>query len=621
MANVEAKVKELSAICPDHSKKTLLRVLAESNNDVTAACNRLLDCAGDDADLHMSDASTYLDKVGDSDHALDSYAFDDDSDLDGLDSVLGAPWSTVPSGTTTTTTTTTTSSSSSSSGSPVVLYIGDSEDDDDEDNSQPPFSSSSSSSTSSSYPPSHVLDLTSSDARSQPSSSSSSSSRKRRRPETAEEKRVRRMFGSDDAESDNDDDDEDDDQDKKNGGGDGAGANTQKGKGKKKARVPSEVTIQKRIEREAERARKKEEKEKAKRDKARQKDQLREEKKRLAEEERVRKERLRKERRKPTKDEQFQEVRMMADVVFGRKSGGAAIMTHLKELQFHQSSIEKQAVDGAIVWQRRVPCDDDDDDDGGGDGGGGAGVSWVDEKFVSFRILADEFIAMVGGIKDRLLSTLLRRIHERYPGRQVTFIIEGMTKRLKARSTQLRKVYADAEKAGPNSHDAALEAGFRRIPHRTVGDAEVKAAISWLYIDGDVSVRQLSTPRDTADYLHRFTRAIAEAPYRQKSSYNAFVAATMSKHVNQSLTETYVTQLAQIPGCTIQKGLAIKAHWPTLRNLLEFCCDNTSGETPKAKQKRLADIMVGKRRLGPVLALKIYTLYTSTDGNALLRDS
>ncbi|XP_055848643.1 crossover junction endonuclease EME1 [Episyrphus balteatus] len=157
---------------------------------------------------------------------------------------------------------------------------------------------------------------------------------------------------------------------------------------------------------------------------------------------------------------------------------------------------------------------------------------------------------------------------------------------------------------------------------------ERETAFVELQILYECSVLFVNNSQGLAELLGRFTKAVAEIPYRkQKSS----VAASSSQYLlndnkdcvrvegTNGLSRLWQQHLNRLPLVTLDVAQSIQNKYPCPKKLLEEF-DNPDGQTSLANLKisRGAVPLASERRIGDVLSKKLYALYNSLDPNEIL---
>jgi len=165
-----------------------------------------------------------------------------------------------------------------------------------------------------------------------------------------------------------------------------------------------------------------------------------------------------------------------------------------------------------------------------------------------------------------------------------------------------------------------------------VSRVDVEEALVDLQIREPCNVRLLDTAADVAHLVASFTKAIAEAPYKQArddcGSFNWLATSDTGQAVKVDkdgigLLLLWQKQIEQFHNASTDVAQAIVAEYPSPTALVKAYAECRS---PAACEKLLQDIIVRRgvgpltstRRIGPELSKKLYVLLTSTDGSVIL---
>ncbi|XP_054737571.1 crossover junction endonuclease EME1 [Anastrepha obliqua] len=136
---------------------------------------------------------------------------------------------------------------------------------------------------------------------------------------------------------------------------------------------------------------------------------------------------------------------------------------------------------------------------------------------------------------------------------------------------------------------------------------------------------------EVAAMLRRFTKAIAEAPYKQQKSehldtFKKFLANDKKQCVRvvgtSGFGRLWQQHLNRLPLVTLEVAETIIAQYPCPKRLLD-----AYERDAKEEKKRMADLRINRggpqpfqadRRIGNVLSEKLHLLYTSRDPNAII---
>ncbi|XP_034479147.1 probable crossover junction endonuclease EME2 [Drosophila innubila] len=194
---------------------------------------------------------------------------------------------------------------------------------------------------------------------------------------------------------------------------------------------------------------------------------------------------------------------------------------------------------------------------------------------------------------------------------------------------------------GPRLHDAfplpncqftVVVPRLRHGKHSNSSSSEANALIE-LQLLQQLHVEQLAQPQgqELLALLQRYTKAIAETPYKQQrqailGSFKKYLANDNKQCVRvdqgHGFGRLWQQHLNRLPQVTLEVAESIISQYPCPKRLLEhFSSDSNAVQT-------LADIKIrrgngpqplqSERRIGNVLSSKLYTLYNTRDPNTLI---
>lgn len=144
----------------------------------------------------------------------------------------------------------------------------------------------------------------------------------------------------------------------------------------------------------------------------------------------------------------------------------------------------------------------------------------------------------------------------------------------------------------------------------------------------ECSILFVNNPQGLAELIERFTKAVAEIPFRkQKSS----VTACSSQYLlndnkdcvrvegTNGLGRLWQQHLNRLPLVTLDVAQSIQNNYSCPKKLLqEFNTPDGQNTLANLKISRGAVPLASERRIGDVLSKKLYTLYNSMDPNEIL---
>ncbi|XP_077528372.1 structure-specific endonuclease subunit EME2-like [Haemaphysalis longicornis] len=209
-----------------------------------------------------------------------------------------------------------------------------------------------------------------------------------------------------------------------------------------------------------------------------------------------------------------------------------------------------------------------------------------------------------------------------YPGKQLSYVVYGLEK------------YFKKEKSRVNAQYRALVLGSQQATARKTkkpGGAydgpsltrkDIQEAVVPLQLDHGVTIATKETPQELAEYLVKFTRALAERPHReakQSRPFHRLAPGSLSKH--DSLRRTWQAQLEQFASVSRDIAEAIVSRYPAPRLLLQAyqaCEHKAAGEALLAdiQVRRGAGVLESTRRVGPAISGRIYRFFVASDQEA-----
>lgn len=310
-----------------------------------------------------------------------------------------------------------------------------------------------------------------------------------------------------------------------------------------------------------------------------------------------------------------------------------------------QYEVRALPIRNSIEWRTSFGVDDDDDgdDDGDDDDQEQDYTRRVRRRREVGQVLVRYSGAEFGRlVRDRGLRDEVRKIRAVHGDKVLTIVIEGLHSFLAQETRRTNRARKDgASRENENDGDTSSESysdgsdeettrcrGGRTNNGKTgdgagrrVTPSLVDEAVVWLQIEAKCHVRRTDGPPESAGYMYRLTSAIANAPYRQESSFATFCAEATGKRSARTSTpqETWIRQLQQINKVSVGVAMAIADKYPTFRSLMSAYQNDSLKE--QDKELLLQDIKVGSattskdRRVGPALSKRIYLVFTDEDGS------
>ncbi|KAL3242971.1 hypothetical protein MRX96_047644 [Rhipicephalus microplus] len=264
-----------------------------------------------------------------------------------------------------------------------------------------------------------------------------------------------------------------------------------------------------------------------------------------------------------------------------------------------RAEIQTLPVERAVCWKRTALSLNEDDCVLSRD--------QVEERDVMVVLPWDQFLHLVASQRQdssvrtqTSLSEHMMSINEVYPNRQLTYVVYGLEK------------YFKQQKSRANAEYRALVLGSqpavrRRKPGVYDGVAlsrkDIQETLVPLQLDSGITVATKESIEELAEYLAKFTRALAERPHReakQSRPLQHLAPGSLSKH--DSLRRTWQAQLEQFASVSRDVAEAIVCEYPAPKLLLQV--------------RRGAGALQSTRRVGPVISGRIYRFFVAIDQNA-----
>ncbi|XP_017013366.2 crossover junction endonuclease EME1 [Drosophila takahashii] len=181
--------------------------------------------------------------------------------------------------------------------------------------------------------------------------------------------------------------------------------------------------------------------------------------------------------------------------------------------------------------------------------------------------------------------------------------------------------------------DAHYTVALPKLRHSQHGGSASQDALIEMQLLQELHVEQLSKPeaQDLCALLQRYTKAIAEAPYKKQRNeslgcFKKYLANDKKQCVKVDQGNGYgrlwQQHLNRLPMVTLEVAESIIGQYPCPRKLIDhFSSDPTAVQSLadlKIKRCNGPQPLHTERRIGNVLSNKLYTLYNSKDPNTLL---
>ncbi|XP_065283824.1 crossover junction endonuclease EME1 isoform X1 [Dermacentor albipictus] len=288
-----------------------------------------------------------------------------------------------------------------------------------------------------------------------------------------------------------------------------------------------------------------------------------------------------------------------------------------------RAEIQTLPVERAVCWRRTALSLNEDDCL--------LSREQMEERDVMVVLPWDQFLHLVASQRQdssartqTSLSEHMMSIGEVYPNRQLTYVVYGLEKYFNAHVITQQKSRANAE------YRALVLGSQQAVRRRKPGvydgvplsRKDIQETLVPLQLDSGVTVATKESTEELAEYLAKFTRALAERPHReakQSRPLQHLAPGSLSKH--DSLRRTWQAQLEQFASVSRDVAEAIVCRYPGPKLLLQAfqaCKNRAEGETLLAdiQVRRGAGALQSTRRVGPVVSGRIYRFFLATDQHA-----
>lgn len=283
-----------------------------------------------------------------------------------------------------------------------------------------------------------------------------------------------------------------------------------------------------------------------------------------------------------------------------------------------RAEIQTLPVERAVCWRRTALSLNEDDCLLSRD--------QVEERDVMVVLPWDQFLHLVASQRQDAsmrsqasLSEHMMSINEVYPNRQLTYVIYGLEKYFKQQKSRANAEYRALVLGSQQPVRRRKPGVYNGVP---LTRKDVQETLVPLQLESGVTVATKESVEELAEYLAKFTRALAERPHReakQSRPLQHLAPGSLSKH--DSLRRTWQAQLEQFASVSRDVAEAIVCQYPAPKLLLQAyqeCKERVEGETLLAdiQVRRGAGPLQSMRRVGPVVSGRIYRFFVATDQNA-----
>ncbi|XP_012222934.2 crossover junction endonuclease EME1 isoform X1 [Linepithema humile] len=237
-------------------------------------------------------------------------------------------------------------------------------------------------------------------------------------------------------------------------------------------------------------------------------------------------------------------------------------------------------------------------------------IIWSSYETVT-HVAEDTFCASISNI-----TTLL-------PNYSITLVVFGM-----------EEYFAYLKKSGSGSNGSKGNTKGKRFEaFPIISRQQLEMCLTEVQIVAKCSSRLIESAQDLASTVYQYTKSISEIPYKLQKRENQeskFVWYVMGDNKNtvrvdkdgNGLKRLWQQQLCQFNLSSLETSEAICTAYPSPVQLIEAYKNCTPDEGINLLKdipiRRAAGPLTAVRKIGPELSKKIYTMFTSQNGNTLL---
>ncbi|XP_039596039.1 crossover junction endonuclease EME1 [Polypterus senegalus] len=303
--------------------------------------------------------------------------------------------------------------------------------------------------------------------------------------------------------------------------------------------------------------------------------------------------------------------------------GGGQLLTLLQSLNYNYV-VESQAVPCSVTWKRRTHLTEAGE------------TQYASEANVVVLVPTEDFISMIlcsseerQGISTsgrQSLKSWARKILEHFGKKTLTVAVVNLETYFRSQKCQSQRRFRE-EVLGDGdagSKRRKRKAGEDVLPK--VSRVEVEEALVDLQLLTDVQVHLSESWKAFSDYVAMVSKAVAETPFkrqRDQASFNFYLDGEWAggckvDRNGRGLLQVWKRQIQQFNRVSPEIASAILAAFPSPQSLVK-AYRKCSSEAER--QRLLADVQVRRgegvtatsRRIGPELSKRVYLLLTSCD--------
>ncbi|XP_076804003.1 structure-specific endonuclease subunit EME1-like isoform X2 [Clavelina lepadiformis] len=256
----------------------------------------------------------------------------------------------------------------------------------------------------------------------------------------------------------------------------------------------------------------------------------------------------------------------------------------------------------------------------------------LDENFMMVVLQVSDFAMLVCKNDADIangLSQWANNLKENNSGIKVGIICLGLKKYNQLIRNKAQRDYKQTILAlsGEEEPPAGQKRKRKRETAATVTTDEIEDALVQTQLTSLVNVHFVENQDEFVTLIQQCTKAIAETPYKcMKRKNMMFIneksSVKVDSHTGEGSRKVWRQMLMELHNVSPEMASAIVNGFPSLNQLLSAY----QQLTPSEGENLLSEVIVrrgvgsleNRRKIGPELSRRIYRMYTSTDGNALL---
>ncbi|KAJ7315976.1 hypothetical protein JRQ81_002138 [Phrynocephalus forsythii] len=300
--------------------------------------------------------------------------------------------------------------------------------------------------------------------------------------------------------------------------------------------------------------------------------------------------------------------------------GGGQVLTTLQAMGC-SCVIEDQAVPFSITWRRKTGLAQVEGD------------YFKEEPNILVLVLLEDFVTMIRNNKQvcpegssETLQSFVAHIVTKTQGKTLALVVVELEKYFSSHKQKYQRKLPQGEQGGSEASDQGKQKSQRGraklVPD--ISRVDVEEAMVDLQLHTGIQVQLLESWKEFGDFARMFTKAVAEAPFkreRDKASFSfclegEWVSGQKVDRSGKGLLQVWKKQIQQFSRVSLEMANAIVAKYPSPLLLMQAYGACSSEQE---RQNLLAEIPVRRgdgvtastRRVGPDLSKRIYLQMTS----------